>query len=193
MARKRNDFRPDSDGTGLLSKLYLTRKQRQAFLKWLLYGLSCLVLLILQDVLLTRFPLFGAVADPVACAIVLICLLQGAESGGLFALVASALYVFSGSAPGPYTIVFLTVYSVLAAIFRQAYLRKGVISLCLCAFLAMMAYEMSLFGIGLFLKFTVSRWFPSFLLSGVYSVAVLPLLYPIMRSIGNIGGEIWKD
>ena len=103
------------------------------------------------------------------------------------------LYVLSGSAPGPYTIVFLTAYSVLASIFRQAYLRKGMISLCLCGFLAMMAYEMSLYGIGLFLKFTVSKWFSTFLLSGVYSLAVLPLLYPILRSIGNIGGEIWKD
>ena len=50
MAREKYEFKPDNVGTGLLSKLYLTKKQRQALLKWLLYAL---VLLVLQDVQLS--------------------------------------------------------------------------------------------------------------------------------------------
>ena len=51
MARK-NEFQPDRPVSGLLSKLYLTRRQRQVILKWSLYGLLLVALSVLQDVLL---------------------------------------------------------------------------------------------------------------------------------------------
>ena len=41
---KKNEFKPDKPQSGVLSKLYLTRKQRQSILKWLLYSLVLLVL-----------------------------------------------------------------------------------------------------------------------------------------------------
>lgn len=193
MARKKQDFRPDPSGSGILSKLYLTRKQRLSLLKWTLYALVCLVLLIIQDVITSRIPIFGATLDPVGCAILLICVLQGPESGGVFALSASAFYLFSGSAPGPYTIVLLTLYGIVAAVFRQAYLRKGLIAIVLCAFFAMMLYELSVFSIGIFLEYTIPERFFSFLLTGLYSLAIMPLLYTVLMPIGKIGGETWKE
>ena len=193
MAKKKYEFKPDNIGTGLLSKLYLTKKQRQAVLKWLLYTVVLLVLLVLQDVLLSKLDVFGGTTDLVSCAILLICLLQGPETGGMFALISSAMFLFSGSAPGPYTIVFLTAYGVLTAIFRQAFLRKGFGSMALCTVGALLLYELSVFAMGLFLEHTIFSRIGSFLMTWLLSLAAIPLLYPILASIGKIGGETWKE
>ena len=63
----------------------------------------------------------------------------------------------------------------------------------LCAGLAMALYELAVFAIGLFLGLThFGRWY-GFLLSAGMSMLAAPLLYPILLSIGNIGGEAWKE
>jgi hypothetical protein len=193
MAKKKYEFKPDSSGTGLLSKLYLTPKQRQSLLKWFLYGLVLLVLLVLQDVLLSKLDIYGATTDLVACAILLTCLILGAESGGVFTLVSSCLYLFSGSAPGPYSIVFLTVYGVLIAIFRQAFLRKGFGSMVLCTVVTLLVYELSVFAMVLFLGYTTGDRMGSFLMTWVLTLVAIPLLYPVLAAIDKIGGETWKE
>jgi hypothetical protein len=193
MARKKYDFKPDNIGTGTLSKLYLTKKQRQALLKWLLYGLVLLVLLVMQDVLLSKLDVWGATTDLVSCSILLICLLQGAETGGVFALVSSAVFLFSGSAPGPYSIVFLTVYGVLTAIFRQAFLRKGFGSMALCTAGSLLLYELSVYAMALFLGHTVASYIGSSLMTWLLTLVAIPVLYPVLASIGKIGGETWKE
>ena len=71
MAKKKYEFKPDPAGSGTLSKLYLTRKQRQSVLKWALYGLLCLAALILQDFCARfsckqRYMIFSQIEDMVA-------------------------------------------------------------------------------------------------------------------------------
>ena len=112
MARK-YEFKPDKPRLGWLDTLVLTQKQRRSLLKWLLYGLVLLVLSILQDVLLSRLRLWGGTTELVPCGIFLICVLEGMERGSVFSLVASLLYLFSGSAAGAYSVVFITVVAVL--------------------------------------------------------------------------------
>ena len=104
MARK-YEFRPDKPRNGLLSKLFITQKQRRGILKWSLYALVLLVLSVLQDVILCRVNIFGATTDLVPCGIFVICVVEGAEKGCVFALCASMLYLFSGTAPGVRAII----------------------------------------------------------------------------------------
>ncbi|MBQ9168950.1 MAG: hypothetical protein IJX67_11170 [Oscillospiraceae bacterium] len=193
MAKKKYEFKPDPAGSGTLSKLYLTHKQQRSLLKWLLYSLVCLVILVIQDVVLSGLDVFGATTDLVSGTILLICLLQGPENGGVFALICSMFYLFSGSAPGAYSIVFLTVYGILAAIFRQAFLRKSFGSMILCAAGALLLYELSVFAMGLFLGYTIGSRIGSFLITWLLTLIVMPVLYPILSSIGKIGGETWKE
>ena len=194
MARKkRYEFRPDKVNNDVLGKLLLTRQQFSRLLRWLLFSAVCLGGLVLQDVVMSRFHLFGATTDLVPALILAVCILQGGESGCVFALAASLLYYFSGSAPGPYCIILITFLSVLAAIFRQAYLRRGFSALMLCSSLCMVIYEMAVFFIGLFLKQTYSARFSLFLLTAALTLLVLPAVYPILVSIGKIGGETWKE
>ena len=194
MARKnRSEFRPDKQNNDILGKLLLTRQQFSRLLRWLLFSAVCLSGLVLQDVVMSRFHFFGATTDLVPALIFTVCVLQGGESGCVFALAAALLYYFSGSAPGPYCIVLITFLAVLASIFRQAYLRKGFSALILCCSLCMVIYESGVFLIGLFLNQTYQERFPLFLLSAALTLAVLPAVYPLLMSIGKIGGDTWKE
>lgn len=192
MARK-NEFKSDKPHSGFWGKLYLTQKQRKEILKWSLYGALLLALSLLQDVVLCRLDLFGATTELVPVGIFLICILEGAESGSIFALVSSLLYLFSGTAAGPYSMVLITVLAVGMTIFRQAYLQKGLAAAVLCAGVAMLAYELLQFVMGLFLGLTIPVRIVGFLITAGLSIIAIPILYPIALSIGTIGGETWKE
>lgn len=187
MAKKR-DFRPDRAGTGQFNKLWPTPTQQLRALRWLLYGLVCLVGLLMQDVLLYRVH-----TDIVPCIILMVAVLQGAESGSVFALVLSVLYFFSGSSAGFHVIPLLTAVAVFAVIFRQAFLRQGFFTLLLCAAMGMVLYELGLFGVSLFLKLTVASRAGAALLTAILSLAAVPVLYPVLLAIGKLGGETWKE
>ena len=189
---KKNEFRPDKPRTSLLSHLVLTPKQQRTLLKWSLYGALLLVISVVQDVILSQVRLFGATTELIPCAIFLIAVLEGAELGSVFSLVASLLYLFSGTAPGIYSMVAITFYSVGISIFRQAYLQERFSSALLCTGAAMLAYVITNFAFGLFLGLTVPARYYGFLITAGLSVLAVPILYPLLRVFGKIGGQIWK-
>lgn len=194
MARyKKYEFRPDTTRTDVLGKILLTRKQRQTLLRWVLFSTVCLVGLLLQDVVMSRVRIFGATTDLVPCLIFCICILQGAESGCVFALCASLIYYFSGSSPGVACIPLITALAVFAATFRQAYLRRGITALLLCLGACLIIYELATFGIALFLLHTHIGRIGTALLTAVLSFVAAPIVYPILIPIGKIGGETWKE
>lgn len=193
MAKKKYDFKPDKLAQGVLSKLYLTRKQRQSLLRWTLFALVLLVLSLLQDVILCRMDILGATTDLVPCAIFLIAMLLGTERGCVFALISACMFQFSGSGPGYHAIAVITVLCVCGGIFRQSYLHKGFSSCLLCAGVCMMLYEMIIFFFGMLLGQTILSRIGVAALTGLLSMAAIPVLYPIALSIEKIGGESWKD
>ncbi len=190
---KRNEFKPDKLRSSFLSKLYMTPLQRKEALKWALYALALLVLSVLQDVVFCRIKIFRATTDLVPCGIFLICVLQGMEAGGLFSLIASLCYLFSGTAPGAYCVVLITFLAIGVSFFRQGYLQKGFSAAVLCTAIAVFLYEMLLFAIGVFLGHTSVGRLGVFCLTGLFSVIVIPILYTPMKLIGTIGGDAWKE
>ena len=192
MARK-NDFKPDKPRSGWLSKLYITPTQRRAILKWALYGFVILVLSLLQDVVFCNLRPFGASIVLVPCAIILVCLLEGVQSGCIFALVASLYYWFSGAELGGFAMALITFLSIFMCMFRQSYLQKGFGAAMLCASIALLIYEMALFALGAILGLTPWDRFTGFLITGAISVLIIPILYPLLLSIESIGGETWKE
>ena len=191
--RRQKDFKPDKEGAGLLARLYITQKQRKSIYKWALYALVLLLLSVVQDVVLCRFRILGATCDLVPCAIILICIMEGVETGCVFALVSSLIYQFSGSAPGMYAMVFLTAIAIFAAIFRQSYLQKGLGAAFFCTAGALMVYELLIFLMGLFLSLCYPERIVGFLITGGLSLISVPLLYPLILFIGSIGGSIWNE
>jgi uncharacterized membrane protein YecN with MAPEG domain len=190
---KKREFKEDKPHSGILGKLYLTKKQRKQILKWSLYGLLLLVLSLIQDVVMSKIRVLDATTELVPVGIFLICILEGAESGSIFALVASLVYLFSGTAAGPYSMVFITALAIGVTIFRQAYLQKGLAAAILCAGTAIFVYEILQFLMGLFLRLTIPSRFVGFVITAALSLVAVPILYPIALSIGKIGGETWKE
>lgn len=193
MARKKIEFRPDPTGHDVAGKLHLTRQQRQALLKWLLYSLVCVLGLVLQDSMLARLRFLGGGFQIAPALVILICVLEGCESGSVFALCASLVYVFSGSAQGRYCIALLTLAAVLAAAFRQSYLRRGIGSDLTCVTAAMLVYELAVFLVGLALELTYAARWGVAVMTALLSALSAAVLYHPVRHIGTIGGNVWKE
>ena len=191
--KKKHEFRPDRTDSGALNKLYITKKQRMNLLKWLLFALLLVFLSVVQDVILSQVRIFGATTDLLCGALLMVCIMLDPEQGCIFILTGATLYHFSGVSPGPYTIAFLTVIGLIISIFRQAYLRRSFITTFLCTGVAIMVYELMVFAAGAFWGHTNITRLQVFLLSGLYTLLVTPVLYPIFRVIGKIGGESWKE
>jgi len=187
------EFKPDNFDSGLSKKLFLTQVQRDTFLKWGLYIGLILLLMMIQDVIMSQVTLFGTTTDLAVCILLLITVIEGIEVGSLFILAGSCFYYFSGSSPGPYCIAFLTVLGIGACLFRQLFWHRNQASIVLCAGIALILYEICTFAAGIFLELT--RWdrFGSFVTKGLISVAVMIPLYNLINRIGQIGGNTWKE
>jgi hypothetical protein len=191
--RRRYDFKPDSRGASFLKQLHLTQVQQRHLLRWSLFAALCIGALVLQDVIMSRFSLLGATTDLVPGVILLICVAIGSEQGSLFALIASSIYFFSGSAPGPYAIAYLSFLSIGGALIRENFWRRGFSSDVLCAGVALVIYELTVFSTGIFLGLTTWYRFGVFLLTAILSVLVMLPLYRPISAIDRIGGETWKE
>ena len=187
---KKYEFKPDKPRTSFLSKLIPTRLQRRSILKWTLYALVLLVLSVLQDVLLSQWRFLGGTTELVPCGIFLICLLEGVERGSVFSLVASLVYLFSGSAAGYYSVVLITILAVFVTAFRQSYLQQGLGAALLCVTAAMLAYEGMVYVIALFLQIARPDAIWGCLVTAIVTLPAIPILYPIVHAIG---GKTWNE
>ena len=190
---KKYEFQPDKPYSSWLNKLQLTRQQQKQCLKWALYALVLIVMSVVQDVVMCRMRFYGGTTDLVPCGIFIICVLEGSQRGCIFALVASFLYLLSGSAPGPHVLVLVTVLSVIVAALRQTYLHQGFPATLICTAIAMGMYELTVFGFCLLLGYTATDRYVSFLIPAVLSLVAVPIVYPIAQAISAIGGEAWKE
>lgn len=181
------------EGTTLVGKLFLTRRQRQVLLKWLLFWAGYLLLQVLQDVIFSRMRIFGGCPDLVPGYLLLVCLLQGPGSGGLFVLIAGVFRSLAGAVMGPVSLVLLTFAGIFLAAFRRAYLRQHFRSEIICCWLGLAVHQGLLFCLSLFLGNTSpDRWVAA--LGGVLGACLAAiLLYPPVKAIGSIGGSPWNE
>ena len=187
------DFKPDAKVATFAKTARLTKQQQLRLGKWLLYSLTVVLSLVVQDVLMGQLNFLGATTDLAVSAILLITVIEGTEVGSLFVLIASTLYYFSGSAPGAYSIALLSFLGIAAVLLRQMYLHRSKGSIILCAGLAQMGYELGLLAVGLFEGLTLVSRAHTFVLAGVYGILTMVPLYPLIYKIGLIGGNTWKE
>ena len=188
-----SDFKPDAPTSTWLKTARLTQQQRLRLTKWALYILTTVLCLVVQDVIMSQATLFGATTDLAVCAILLITVIEGTEVGSLFVLIASTLYYFSGSAPTAWCIGLMTFLGIGATLFRQMFWHRSKGSVILCAAIALTAYEMGLFVVGIMSELTIAGRVGFFLLTVLYSCLALIPLYSLIYKIGLIGGNTWKE
>ncbi len=192
-SRDAMEFKPDVQTATWMKTARLTHLQQLRLTRWLLYILTVVMSLVIQDVIMRQVSIFGATTDLPACAILLITVMEGTEIGSIFVLIASTLYYFSGNAPTAWCIALMTVLGIGATLFRQLFWHRSKGSIILCSAIALTAYEIGLFVVGL--TTVLTRWgrLPVFLLTAVFSCLVLIPLYSLIHKIGLIGGNIWKE
>ena len=188
-----SEFKPDGPRVSPLKSLRFTHLQWLQLLRWLGYIGICVLCLVIQDSIMSRITIFGSTTDLAVSAMLLITVLEGTEVGSVFILIASTIYYFSGSAPGPYSVGLLTLLGMGASLFRQIVWHRSRTSIVLCAGLAAIIYEISLYFTGIFMGLTSWYRLPRFLVTGLLTtLAMFPLYYFIYR-IGQIGGYTWKE
>ena len=146
-----------------------------------------------RDCIMSKISIFGATTDLCVGVMLIIAVIEGSEVGSVFILIASCIYYFSGSAPGPYSVGMLSLLGMLASLFRQQFWHRSSGSILFCSGLAVMLYEIGLYIVGMSMGLT--RWyrFPRFFLTGALTVAVMIPLYRLINRIGLIGGNTWKE
>jgi len=188
-----NEFKPDSSGVSPLKALHFTQLQRLQLLRWLSYVTVCCLCLVIQDTIMSRISIFGATTDLAVAAMLLVTVIEGSEVGSVFILIASCVYYFSGSAPGPYSVGMLTILGLFATLFRQVVWNRSRTSILLCAGLAVFGYEIGLYIVGMFMGLT--SWYRGlrFLTTAALTVLTMVPLYYLIYRIGQIGGHTWKE
>ena len=187
------EFKPDREETSLLKRLYLTRLQRLQILKWSAHAVLCILLLTVQDVIMSQFRFNGATTDLAVCAIFLIGLYEGTENGSLFAFLASVVYLFSGSSPGAQCIALIACTTVVLNLLRQSLWHRSGGSILLCTCTGIVIYEMLNFLFGIFVGNTIWDRAGVFALVAAMTCACAVPLYPLVKLISKIGGDTWKE
>ena len=191
--RNQSEVRPDKTPISLPKIFFVTQVQRARFAKWGLYILTLILTLTVQDVIMSRMRLFGATTDLAPMLILLITVIEGVDVGSLFVLIASVLYYCSGTASTPYCVILLSAVGILASLLRQAWLHRSKGSIVFTAGCALTLYELAIFVVALAQGLTHLGRFPTFVLTALYSWAVMIPMYDLINKIGLIGGNTWKE
>ena len=135
----------------------------------------------------------GILAWLIGGAIMLVCLLEGAQKSSIFCVLAALFFVASGSAPGYYVLPVITVMAMVITMFRQGYLARSMGTIFVCLAVAVVGYEMTVFAIEYLSGNTLLGRINAFWLKALLSLAAAPLIYPFAAAIEKIGGETWKE
>lgn len=182
-----------AEGTTLTGKLYITPRQRLTILRWSLCALVFFLVVVVQDVIFSRITVLDCVINFIPATILLISLTASVESGAVFALCASLFWSFSGAVLGSVSIFALTLSSVFLGALRESCFPKNIMSVLICCLLGLLAHELLLFLLALFLGYTTWTYWYQIFITTVFSVLICPVLYPLIRVIGRIGGNQWND
>lgn len=173
----------------MLKYVHLTRLQWLGILKWSLYGLLTLLVLLLQTVLLAQLPIRGAKLDPMPALIVCVCVREGPEKGGVYAILAALFWCLSGAFFGNISVAVIPIGAILSAVLCRAVLTLRLLPTALCCLGVTLVNASAIFGFKLILPPTVelsNYW--RVLLPGVgLSMAFVPLHYALVKLISRIG------
>ena len=173
----------------MLKYFHLTRRQWLGVLKWSLYGLLTLLALLLQTSVLAKRPILGTKLAPLPALIVCVCVREGPEKGGLYAILASLFWCFSGADFGNLSVAVIPIGAMLSAVLCRAVLTLRFVPTALCCLAVTLLNASVIFLFKLILPPAAALenyW--KVLLPGVgLSMVFVPIHYALVKLIGRIG------
>ena len=174
----------------MLDKLYITPKQWLHILRWTLYCLVFLLAILLQTVVFGNRTMFGTHPDLVPVVITCVCLREGAERGGLFALLASLFWHLSGAEQGSVCIVTLTVLPVAGSLLCRTMLAERFLPCLLITLVTLLTEQSAMFLLKFFFDGLAGSLFVRRLLPCVaVSLLAQPPVYWLVKRIAKIGAS----
>ena len=173
----------------MLKHFHLTKLQWKSVLKWTLYCLLYLLILIIEDVLLGKLPVFGAKLRPLPLYLVVVCIREGPEKGGVFALLGALFWYLSGVDYGNISVAVLPIGSILAAVFCRAVLTVRLLPTWLCCLVIGLLIESLIFLFKLILPpyAAVENYWRVLLPGLLMTLPLVPPMYGTVKAIGRIG------
>lgn len=172
----------------MLDKLYITPKQWLHILRWTLYTLLFLFAMMLQTVVFGNHKLFGVHPNFVPVVITCVCLREGAERGGLFALLTSLLWCLSGADEGSISIAVLTVVPVLGSVLCSAVLANRFLPCLAITLVTLFTEQTAIFLFKSFFGTMDGSLFLTALIPCVLvSLLAQPIVYLLVKCIAKIG------
>lgn len=172
----------------MLDKLYITPRQWLRILRWTLYSLLLLLAILLQTVVFGSRTLFGAHPDLVPVVITCVCLREGAERGGTFALLGSLFWYLTGAEQGSVCIVTLTVLPVIGSLLCRTLLADRFLPCLLLTFVTLFVEQTAMFLLKFFFDSLSGSFFVRSVLPCVaVSLIAQPLVYWLVKRIAKIG------
>ncbi len=172
----------------MLDKLYITPRQWLHILRWVLYTLLFLLAMMMQTVIFGNRTLFGAHPDFVPVVITCVCLREGPERGGLYALLCSLIWCLSGADQGSVCIAVLTVLPILGSLLCRAVLSNRFVPCLGLTFLTLFMEQTVMFLLRYFFGTMDGSLFWRTLLPCVLvSMLAQPAVYFLVKRIAKIG------
>lgn len=167
-------------------------------LKWSLYALLTLLVLLLQSVVLAKQPVLGTRLTPLPALIVCICIREGPEKGGLYAILATLFWCLSGGDFGNLSVAVIPVGAILSAVLCRAVLTLRFLPALLCCLAVSLLNDCVIFAFKLILPPTVplisnpptvapENFWKVLLPGAALSAFFIPLHYALVKLIGRIG------
>ncbi len=174
----------------MLKHLHLTRRQWLGILRWTLYSLLLLFVLLTQTIVLSRKPVFGVKLAPVGVVLICVCIRECAEKGGLFALLGSLFWYMSGADYGCLSVAIIPVGAILAAMLCRTAFTQRLLSTALCCFVICLVNDLVIFAFKLLLEKLAAENLWRVLLPGTcLTMLAVPPVYLLVKLISRIGGK----
>lgn len=173
----------------VLKYFHLTKLQWLGILKWSLYGLLTLLVLLVQTVVLSKLPVCGAKLTPLPAFIVCVCIREGPEKGGVYAILAALLWCLSGADFGNLSVAIIPIGAMLSAVLCRAELTLRLLPAALCCMAVTLLDASAIFAFKLILPPTVAleNYWRVLLPGALLSMLFVPFHYALVKLISRIG------
>ncbi len=178
-----------------LQKLRITKKQWKNVLKWVLYAGAFAMTVVLQGVIFSRIPVFGAKVNLVPYFVGCVCIIEGADSGSFFALLASLAWALYGGDFGFVSVLVLTCGGMGLGLLMRDLLQKQILTCVLCCFVLCLCHDSAIFLLRLYLNTVAARqYFRILLPSTLLGALSCPVFYYLFGAIHRMGGNTaWNE